>query len=304
MNCRKLICYAAITMPFFLAASRPALAQLPKANAADETALMERAAAFVDAFEKGDAKAVAAFWTPDGDYTDRDGRCLKGRDAIEKAFAEFFAENKGMKVRIDVSSLRLVTPDVAIEDGTTAVIPPNGGPPSRARYTVVHVKKDGKWYLSSVRDSVYVPDTNYPKLRGLDWIIGNWANETPGGESSTVTFEWAMNQNFIASSYATKFRNMTLAGGNQWIGWDPLNNRIRSWAFDFEGGYGEGFWTVDGNKLIIKNTSVTREGKKLAATNTVTRIDADTVSWQSSERTEDGKPLPDIKEIKMKRQPE
>jgi uncharacterized protein (TIGR02246 family) len=110
----------------------------------DKTALQKNGEAFVEAFHKGDARALAAFWTPDGDYTDETGRHLKGREAIEKAFQQYFAENKGLKLRIDSQSLRFVTPDVAIEDGITEVISPNGEPPSRTRYSIVHARKEGQ----------------------------------------------------------------------------------------------------------------------------------------------------------------
>ena len=102
----------------------PGLAQQPKGDPKDKEALAKKAEAFVEAFHKGDAKALAAFWTPDGDYTDQTGRQLKGREAIEKAFQGLFAENKGVKLRIDSDSLRFVTPDVAIEDGRVSAIGP------------------------------------------------------------------------------------------------------------------------------------------------------------------------------------
>lgn len=60
-----------------------------------EAAITKTAEAFVEAFQKGDAKAVAAFWTQDGDYVDLTGRVLNGRPAIEKDFENLFAENKG-----------------------------------------------------------------------------------------------------------------------------------------------------------------------------------------------------------------
>ena len=47
---------------------------------------------FVTAFNKHDAKAVAALWTEDGEYIDDTGRTIAGRDAIEKDYAAFFAE--------------------------------------------------------------------------------------------------------------------------------------------------------------------------------------------------------------------
>src|SRR5881628_3353035 len=73
--------------------------------------ITKTAEAFVEAFHKGDAKAIAAFWTPDGDYVDEHGRLVKGRKAIEDSFAELFAENKGLKLRIDVASVRFPAPD-------------------------------------------------------------------------------------------------------------------------------------------------------------------------------------------------
>ena len=60
---------------------------------------------------------MAAFWAENGDYVDLNGRHLQGRSAIEEALKDFFAENKGLKLRIDVKSVRFVTPDTAIEDG-------------------------------------------------------------------------------------------------------------------------------------------------------------------------------------------
>jgi len=280
---------------------RPGRADEPKRNVKEEAALLKSAEAFLEAFHKGDAKALAGFWTPEGDYTDQTGRTLKGREAIEKAFKEFFAENKGMKLRIDIASLRFVTPDVAIEDGTTAVIPPDGAPPSRARYTNVHVKKDGQWLLSSVREAPYSVPTNHEHLRQLEWAVGDWAAEPEKGEVARVSFAWTESQNFLVSSFTTTFKDIAIGGGTQWIGWDPVGKQIRSWTFETTGGFGEGTWTRDGNKWIIKATATLRDGKKLKATNIVTRIDADTMSWQSKDRSEDGKQLPDIKEIKMKR---
>ena len=293
-----LLAVAAIAFGFTV---RPAMTEQAKANPQDLAAIAKNAEAFVEAFHKGDAKALAGFWTPDGDYIDETGKHLKGREAIEKAFVEMFAENKGLKLRINSDSLRFVTAEVAIEDGTTEVIPPDGGPPSRARYTIVHAKKDGKWLIASVRDAPHAPPTNYEKLRGLEWAIGDWADDTDKGEVARVSFTWADNQNFIISTFTTSIKNVSIAGGTQWIGWDPLAKQVRSWTFDAHGGFGEGTWTRDGNKWVIKNHSVLQDAKKMAATNIVTILDDNTITWQSKERALDGQALPDVKEIKMKR---
>jgi uncharacterized protein (TIGR02246 family) len=267
----------------------------------DKAAIQRNGEAFVEAFHKGDARALAAFWTPNGDYTDESGRQLKGREAIEKAFEQYLAENKGLKLRIESQSLRFLTPDVALEEGITEVISPNGGPPSRDRYSIVHVRWEGQWRLGSVHETAFVPPGNREHLHGLEWAIGDWAGEAGNGEAERLAVSWAENENFVLANFARTSGDTPVAGATQWIGWDPLEKRVRSWIFDATGGFGEGSWTQDGNKWVVKTHSVLQDGKKATATHIVTHVDADTLSLQARDRTVKGKPIPDGPEIKLKR---
>lgn len=280
----------------------PTVAQPPKnGNKDDESALLKNAEAFTAAFGKGDSKALAEFWTPDGDFTDQTGQKLVGREAIEKAFAEMFCENKGIQLRIDITGLRFVTPDVAIEDGTTSVINPDGLPPARARYTIVHVKKDNRWYLESVREAPYTPPSNYEYLKGLEWLIGEWVDDVEKGEAARISFAWTDNQNFVVSHFTTTIKGVSIGGGTVWIGWDPNEKTVRSWMFESTGGFGQGTWTKDGATWTSRSSATLADGKKATATNVVTRVDADALTWAVKDRTLDGKALPDIKPVRMKR---
>src|SRR5262245_7531854 len=51
------------------ASGRSAASNQPKGDTQDKAAIQKNAEAFVAAFHKSDAKALAAFWTTDGDYT-------------------------------------------------------------------------------------------------------------------------------------------------------------------------------------------------------------------------------------------
>src|SRR5947207_149738 len=113
----------------------------PKAEGKAAPGKGKRAREFIAAFEKGDAKAVAAFWTENADYVDQIGRAYKGRAAIEKMYEKFFAGKKGMKLNIIVTSARMVGTDVALEDGITEVTPAEGGLPSAARFAAVLVRR-------------------------------------------------------------------------------------------------------------------------------------------------------------------
>ncbi len=279
----------------------PGVGQQSKGEAPDKEAIAQNAEGFIEAFNRGDAKALAAFWTPDGDYTNQSGRHLKGREAMEKAFQNFFTENKGLTLRIESESLRFATPEVAIEDGTSFVLGSDGTPPTRARYTIVHVKQDGKWFLSSVRDAPFVPPSNHEHLRGLDWAIGDWSGENDKGDGEHLSLSWTDNQNFIIGTFAATARGVSVGEATHWIGWDPQAKRIRSWIFDAAGGFGEGAWTRDGDNWVSKTKSVHQDGKNATATFYIRRVDADTLRLQGTDRTVDGKAIPDTKEYKLRR---
>ena len=278
-----------------------ALDEPRKANPEAAAAIQKNGEAFVEAFHKGDAKTLAAFWTPDGEYTDQTGVSLKGREAIEKNFQEFFSKHQGMKVQIDSQKLHFVSPDVAIEEGITEVFGPDGGPPSRARFTNTLVKLNDQWLLGNVRDSAYEPPSNYEHLRGLEWAIGEWAGQADKGETEHFALAWSENRNFIVAHSSTSFKTASLGSAQQWIGWDPLAKRLRSFVFDDSGAMGEGAWNKEGDRWTLKATLVLQDGKKATATYTFAPVDADTMAFQASERSVDGKALPETKEIKMKR---
>jgi SnoaL-like domain len=48
---------------------------------------------YIEAYDKGDAKALAGFYAQDVDYINQDGAETKGRDAIEKLLAANFQAN-------------------------------------------------------------------------------------------------------------------------------------------------------------------------------------------------------------------
>jgi uncharacterized protein (TIGR02246 family) len=270
-------------------------------NSEDEV-LQKRAEAFVAAFNKGDAKGLAAFFTPNADLVDPDGRHTTGRQAIEKTYQEYFAENKGAKLTIHIQSVRLARPDLALEDGLTEVIPPHGGPPSTARYSVVYVKQGGEWYLESVREAIPVPPTNAEHLQDLAFLVGDWEQDTDKGGGSTMSYSWANQGNFLVNNFDVTLQDIPVAGGIQWIGWDAAEKKVRAWYFLFNGGFAEAVWNKDGdNKYKVTVHATMRDGKKVSASNIFTKIDPDHFSIQLVDRKLDGKALPDEKPLNMRR---
>jgi uncharacterized protein (TIGR02246 family) len=272
-----------------------------KAKAEPAPGKGQRAQEFIAAFEAGDAKALAGFWTPDGDYVDQAGQQHKGRAAIQKMYEKGFAASKGAKLAITVTSARAVGTDVLIEDGITEVTPPQGGPPTAGRFSAVLVKKDGVWYFESVRESLALPPSHAEQFEDLEWLIGDWAGDAAKGESTVVSYDWAENQNFIVCTFTTTLNGVPVVGGTQWIAWDAIDKRVRSWSFYSGGGFGEAAWNKDGAKWSIKTTARTADGKNVSVTNLLTRVDDDNAIWQPTQITVNGVTIPDPAPVKLKR---
>ena len=81
--------------------------------------LQQTATDFVTAYNKKDAAAVAALFAENGEITDLSGEdTTSGRAAIKARYEELFADKEAPEIAVEVESVRLVTPTVAIEDGT------------------------------------------------------------------------------------------------------------------------------------------------------------------------------------------
>ncbi len=256
-----------IKLPTLLAASLFAASLLPSLKAADDSAAPEKIAeigqTYIDAFAKGDAKTISTLWTADADYVDQFGHKTTGREALEKLFTRFFAENKGVQLRIDSESLNIVSPELAIEDGTSAVLIPGEPLPSRARFTNTFVKKDGKWLLASVREAPFFPPDRAAELSGLGWLLGDWEAKTKAGETVALSIQPASGGNFLVSRRVVLVKGGPVSGGTEWIAWDPAKKTIRSWSFEADGSFGEATWKADGGTWTVESAHTLRDGTRL-----------------------------------------
>jgi uncharacterized protein (TIGR02246 family) len=268
----------------------------------EEPAIRTLVDAFAQAYNAGDSKKLASLFTADAEIVAEDGSSTQGRNAIEQVFAEIFKEHPKGRLEIAVGSIRLVSPTLAIEHGTTTVIHTPGEPPERNRYIVVHVKREGQWRMACARDLSDEPLAAEEQLKQLDGLIGDWIDESPDGVVMT-SYRWTDNHCYILSEFTVHVHGRPALTGSQRIGWDPLAKKIRSWVFDSEGGFAEGIWTRHGNQWIAKMTGVTRDGKASSSTTIITCVTKDRITWQSRDRVMGDERLPDVKEILIVRRP-
>jgi uncharacterized protein (TIGR02246 family) len=101
------------------------------------------------AYNRGDANAVAAFYTDDAEYVDEGGNVVSGRRDIEKLLVEEFTTNPGAQLKINVESIRLLSPDVLVEKGI-ATITARDRRQGTSRYIAIYTKPAGNWKISQL----------------------------------------------------------------------------------------------------------------------------------------------------------
>jgi uncharacterized protein (TIGR02246 family) len=267
-----------------------------------EAEIRGTAAAFVKAFNRGDAAAVAALWTPDGSAADADGTIYRGRNAIEREYADLFKQHPDARIAVAVKSIEFPAPGVAIEDGISQVEAQHAGPAQVARYSAVHVKLDGKWLVASVRESNVELPSNFDKVESLAWLVGTWTAQRDGNKVRS-TVRWIANNSFLEREYSVSTDGIVTTSGRQIIGWDPKSEQIRSWSFDASGGHGTGVWTATPEGWQIEQSGVMADGTPTSCRDTLVHIpgEASVLGFRSVNRIVGDTRLPDVPEVVLER---
>jgi hypothetical protein len=191
---------------------------------------------------------------------------------------------------------------VALVDGALEYTSADGTRDSN-RFAVVWVKSGDKWVISSARDLPAevedVPSLTYPQLKALEWLIGDWVDDSGKG-TVRIACKWAPNKSFLLMEYEVKQEGADPMLVTQRIGWDPVNNRVRSWVFDSTGGFGEGYWQRDGNKWVVGASGILPDGGTGGSTNVYEFKDNNTFLYRSVDREIDSQPVADV-EVKFAR---
>lgn len=286
--------------PTAVAPVSPVAAAIPAEPAieerqADKGAVKKAIEDFAASFQKGDGKAVAAYWTVEGEYIGDDGATFTGRGALEKAYTEFFAKNPNNALEVEVDSIRFPSKDTAVVEGHFKLHKGQKKELIVSRCSFLYAREDGKWLIAIAREW---PGDGL-NLRDLEWLIGTWEVNRNGTIVNT-RYEWTANKSFIRCQFSITQDGKTVTG-MQMFGKDPSTGLLRAWTFGDEGGIGETDITRDGKKWIHVARGVTADGRVLTATNILTPLDNDSFLWQSVDRSFDDEGLPDLPPVKATR---
>ena len=243
-------------------------------HAEDEQAIRLATANFLQAYNAGDAKAVAALFVEQAEIVNEEGESVRGQAAIEGTFADIFQTHPKSQIKVTVQSVRFVSPTVALEDGISTVTHPSGEPAEQNRYTVVRLKQDGRWRMASARDLPDEEAVASEEIKQLGGLIGEWVTESHS-ELVIASYRWADDRRSILSEFKVQVGGRPASSGSERITWDPLAKKLHSWMVSSEGELAEGIWTRSGSQWLVKMSGVTGDGKPVSATNVLTRVAKD-----------------------------
>jgi uncharacterized protein (TIGR02246 family) len=125
----------------------PLLAQKP----ADETAVRDLVARYVDARDHPDAKTIEALFTPDADQLVSSGEWRKGRDAVVKGTMAS-SEASGGKRTITVETVRFLDASTAIADGRYEIAGTGGAAARRMWTSIICARTPAGWRIAAIRN--------------------------------------------------------------------------------------------------------------------------------------------------------
>jgi uncharacterized protein (TIGR02246 family) len=281
------------------AASQPNATPRPD----DQKAIRAVNEAFVRAYNNSDAKAIVELCTKDAEISDETGETLKGREAISEYFTAAFKDKPKGKMELTPDSLRFMGADAARETGKCRITPANGGSPEINRYTVFFVRENGRWLQDIVQESSDPDMTAHDRLTQLEWMLGDWVDESPDAVVNT-TCHWSDDKNFLIREFKMRIKGQPISGGTQRIGWDAGIGGFRSWVFDSDGGHSVGIWTRNAeDQWVIEAEGVLADGRSVAATQVLTFVRDGMARWKSVDRVIDDEPVDDLPEIVLVRNP-
>jgi len=247
----------------------------PADTNADEQAIRQQSMRMVEACNRAQAKEVAAAFLPEGEAVDEAGNLYQSREQIELVFGKFFETFPGAKMTLDDATIRLLGSGLAVEEGMRQVVTKDGTGKAATKYTLTYVKRDGQWLIASAREEPADEEpTPHERLGPLAWLVGDWLDED--AESVVLmSCRWSEDENFLLMEYTAKIEGRSAMKTSQRIGWDPLHQRVRSWAFDSDGGYGDAQWTAIDAGWVLKSSAVLPDGRTGSATLFIEPVDKD-----------------------------
>lgn len=256
---------------------------------------------YQEAYNQQNATKLTAQWASDSTYDNPvTGEFAEGKEALENLFKDKFSQGKKRNLEITIKSIEFPNANEAIENGLMKVTVDNQ-PAQQMAYQTRYLKENGKWLIKAFHEiELQKPTSNFEQLKDLAWLVGKWEDSD---DNVNILFnnQWDKYKNFITQHFKMQIYGQDDIEGKQVIAWDPVREKVRSWIFDSDGGFGEGFWEKMNNSWFATMNFTLGDGRLASSVNIYTPIDDHSYSFASVEREVDGEILPDMDSVTVEK---
>ena len=247
------------------------------------------------------AEKIGALFAEDTVFIDQSGDQINGRTALQDRFAQLLKGEAVSVLGLHPERTSFPASNVGLVVGVVSRRHEQDDLPM-TRFSMVVVKRGGAWLINELTETVMQTAQTESRLRDLSWLIGDWRVDKTDA-SAQMNVEWAPGKKFIISKTILNKKGTEPQIDSQVIGWDPQGNRIVSWHFDSNGGFGSGTWTRKPaeNQWTVAVDGVGADGSNTSASNVFAQKSADEFVWQSIHRSLDGVAVTDTECLTVRR---
>jgi uncharacterized protein (TIGR02246 family) len=265
--------------------------------------LVKAAGSYVEAFNRRNAAAIAALFTPGGAFSGIDGETRIGREQIEACYSDLFAGDDAPMIALEATGVQFIAPGVAIEEGLVHLTHADDESVQTIGYTATHVEQaDGSWLIAS-SNSVPAVATPAELIKPLHWMIGEWTLESEDGMRIEMVIKLGDRENYLLGDALITGVGQETQSTNLRIGWNPATSSVYWWTFDSEGGNSSGPWARRGDEWVVQTTGITADAEASSSSRVIVR-DGDTMLWINTQRMLAGEALPDLMTRFVRRAPD
>ena len=270
------------------AAEDPVVEQLRKASAA-----------YADAYNKKDFKALADQWSAKAELLEGRSR-LEGREAIVASIRAWRERHPEAALQVVVGDVDVLAEPLARVTGVMRFTRRPGEKPIESRFSSLRVLEGDTWRLA---ESLVAP-AHAAALDDLDWVLGTWRSEGTASPAVEVVYEKTVGGYCILGRTKIKPKTGPALEAVEVIYADRDGGLVRCWVCDSTGARAEGEFEADGatiNRSMVGTPSDAVSGRVSRWVQVIVPGGDDRCTMHAIERSIDGVPLPDGEPVHLRK---
>jgi uncharacterized protein (TIGR02246 family) len=261
-------------------------------DAAVREAVVKASAAYAEAYNTRDFKALAEEWVERAELVEGGSRVV-GRDSILASIRGWLERHAQAAMQIKVTDVELATPSLARVHGTILFTRKPGERPVESRFESLRALEQGAWRIVESR----VERNHAAALDDISWLVGAWqATDAKAGATIDAVYEKAIDGRAIIGRVKLATKGSKPVEAIEIIHADRGDGVIRTAVYDSTGAQAEGVIESDGTSLNRSLVGVPGDGvagSRARWVQTIVPGGEGRFTMQSIERSLDGRPLPD-----------